>query len=80
MKWLPIDTAPRDGSVILLADYSGYRNREMWIASGLWVASDLMLAGGYWFDRVQILYTPTHWMSLPEAPYDQPPEGRREAS
>jgi hypothetical protein len=77
MTWQPIETAPKDGSLIVLADYSGFRERGkdgMWIATGCWLAPESDLEKGRWWDRIEYLYTPTHWMPLPEPPMlSEPP-------
>ena len=72
MTWQPIETAPKDGTVILL--YSP----EKWDSDGMWI--------GWWFDegdsREHGWYDsesashkasflngePTHWHPLPEPP------------
>lgn len=68
-KWQPIETAPKDGTYILLAGPSGYINTPLRVEvckydaehrpHRLWVnhASDSFLDGGE---------APTHWMPLPE--------------
>jgi hypothetical protein len=73
-KWQPIETAPKNGQYILLADYSGYAflgEDGMWIASGYWLPEHdpaRMGAEGHWTDGVEFLYTPSHWQPLPEPP------------
>ena len=71
-EWKPIETAPKDGSKILLADYSGLKNYGvkdgMWIASGFWEPPESNLERGHWTDKVEWLYSPTHWMPLPQPP------------
>lgn len=64
--WQSIETAPKDGSKILLADYSGFAARGtdgVWICSGRWLSPE-----GYWWDGIERLYTPTHWQPLPTPP------------
>lgn len=71
--WQSIEAAPKDGSKILLADYSGLTDygikNGMWIASGYWEDSEEpRLADGHWTDGIKWLYSPSHWMPLPEPP------------
>ncbi len=59
--WQPIETAPKDGTIVLLAgefDYPG----DWRIKMGFWAADDddWRLCWASW--------PPTHWMPLPEAP------------
>ena len=62
-KWEPIETAPRDGSHILLfraeIQYVGYYggSKSGWIIN----APELPL----------MRPLPTHWMPLPDAPYNK---------
>lgn len=61
-EWQPIETAPRDGELVLLVDksgerYVGYHSRRR----SHWVTRP-----GEW--RIY----PTHWQSLPEDPGYQP--------
>lgn len=66
-EWQPIETAPKDGTNILLVNYKGN------IASGLWQEG---LLGVGWFLRggnkpdtfFNGHHGPTHWMPLPDAP------------
>jgi hypothetical protein len=62
MDHFPLDTAPRDGKLILLHDAQD-RTSEVgrWSAeSGSWVLEDGTEPG----------FTPAHWSALPEAPED----------
>lgn len=65
--WRPIETAPKDGSNVLLV------NRKGNIAAGSWLAGGWWLRGGNgpdaFFNRH---HGPTHWQPLPSPPA---PEG-----
>ena len=56
MMWQPIETAPKDGSFILLATPKGR------IADGFW-----SLVYGVW-SWPYVMVEPTHWMPLLELP------------
>lgn len=58
-QWMPIESAPKDGSHILLAGKKGR------IASGCWHTWNL-------WDWPYIHAEPTHWQPLPPPP---PPQG-----
>lgn len=73
MKWQPIETAPKDGSRIMLgnkfgvwmADWrsvyqSGYRPDNPWASA--------MLNHDHIKYRPAAYWPPTHWMPLPEPP------------
>ena len=68
-EWQPIETAPTDGTRILLArcgkTETGADLGVWWACAGWW--SDKWKV---WFDGVEPsgLHKPTHWMHLPEAP------------
>ena len=55
MEWQPIETAPKDGMVLV---WDGYP-RIAWQERGVWRDSDEFFA--------QAL-NPTHWMPLPDPP------------
>lgn len=63
MKWQPIETAPKDGSVILCAwfddDGTTYAIAG-WYEPGI---ADLC-----WYDQYDDAICPTHWLPLPPAP------------
>lgn len=77
--WLPISTAPQDGSWILLYDPSSHHK----VYTGMWDRSfDHVFANGeresveawtghlvrsFSFEEYEQLF-PTHWMPLPQAP------------
>lgn len=74
MNWQPIETAPKDGSIILL--YRPTAAKWAVIAPGAW--NDDHYAKHprpYWEGWLKIgsvseyrYWTPTHWMPLPEPP------------
>lgn len=80
MKWMPIETAPRDGTAVLVMrnNWPGCKNgvaeecnghntyvAEWWTGEG---------KGGAWVCYMDAVLdpicpiTPTHWMPLPEPP------------
>lgn len=79
MEWQPIETAPKDGSQILIAAMDnfltvGYWNEREYIWS---IPSDVetQKAGVRHFRKafnsdgdILEIYFPTHWMPLPEPP------------
>jgi hypothetical protein len=67
--WQPIETAPKDGTNVLLV------NRRGNIAAGLWRDGLFGERGGWWLRGGNAPNTffndhhgPTHWMPLPAAP------------
>jgi len=70
-SWMGIDSAPKDGSRILLAKFSGHPERESclcWCVAGEW-----SLKWNNWNDGVEPagLAEPTHWMRVPK-PWPMP--------
>lgn len=61
MSWQPIESAPKDGTRVLLVvtmrDFSGISH----IHVGSWSRNN-----GEW--RWPVMYQPTHWMPLPAPP------------
>jgi len=66
-KWLPIGTAPKDGTDILLHFDGRVPVVAAWFRDG-WAPMDL--------NGAHLPGEPTHWMPLPQAPSDQ--EGLRQ--
>lgn len=66
MEWKPIESAPKDGRWILLAQYAG----EILLASyaGEWMP-DCECWGSHCGQYVVDTPEPTHWMLLPEPPH-----------
>jgi len=66
--WMPIETAPRDGTPVLL--WVGVGMSEPWAQTGRW--HNALLTNGWagWVDTYQDedLAEPTHWTPLPPAP------------
>lgn len=61
-KWQPIETAPKDGTEILVgADVAcwGWRIELVY-----WVSKE----GQWWTDSRGLHYSPTHWRHLPKPP------------
>lgn len=57
--WLPIESAPKDGSEILLLSRKGR------IANGCWMTATDKVGAWMW---PYVLQEPTHWMPLPQPP------------
>lgn len=55
-QWQPIETAPKDGTEVVVVDVDGDR----FIAS----STD----GKNWYDGAYPIYYPCHWMALPTPP------------
>ncbi|MFN7883105.1 MAG: DUF551 domain-containing protein [bacterium] len=78
MNWQPIDTAPKDGSEVILwhADYMafGYHSPKGWMVTN----NGDYLDGGHGNDylcntkKYASYQPPTHWMPLPEPPKETP--------
>lgn len=71
-EWQPIETAPKDGTEIILCDslsYAGYWENDpnYWQEIG-WQEADSRQ--GHFISRHP--QSPTHWMPLPEPPEDKP--------
>lgn len=60
MEWQPIETAPKDGTEVLIFDGA---NRTVGYFNRYW---SLSVMGAYAEDDE--IYDPTHWMPLPEPP------------
>jgi hypothetical protein len=58
-EWMPIETAPRDGTRVLL-HYSPKRLTKI----GYWDAGSGYWSAGQWFHEA----SPTHWQPLPAPP------------
>ena len=55
-EWLPIETAPKDGTPIL-------------VVGGAHTAAEIRAADGAWWNHCPLKgVTPTHWMPLPDPP------------
>ena len=71
-EWQPIETAPKDGTRILV--YNGSIYVAAWEEATMtlkekkdWVYSCYSLNGWNYYE---IVYEPTHWMPLPKPPDD----------
>ena len=79
MQWQPIETAPKDGSAVLvyadqatvpLVRFAWWDDGENWEARGFSCRDE---AAGWWFSTSscgseRLWWEPTHWMLLPEPP------------
>ena len=65
-EWKPIETAPKDGSEILLCGKKGR------IANGVWMTATDRVGAWLW---PYIKVEPTHWMPLPAPPSGQARKG-----
>ncbi len=71
MTWQLIETAPKDGSYILLAGDSGYINTPLRVEVCHWDAQYRPRQPWVNYARDSFLDSgsePTHWMPLPEPP------------
>lgn len=72
-SWQPIDTAPKNGRVLVWTDTDNSRDR--WYIESVFegehvrcVQVGILGADGEW--DCALVGQPTHWMPLPEAPLD----------
>jgi hypothetical protein len=64
MIWQPIETAPKDGTPILVAIAGGeYHSRQVYYEAGKWVVAKTRNGTIIALDK-----EPTHWMPTPEPP------------
>ncbi len=65
-RWMPIETAPKDGRVILLRDDDAH---EIIMMSDWW--HSYANGDGHWeYAEAMDDFNPTHWMPLPGVPND----------
>ena len=64
--WWPIETAPKDGTDILLSAWE--EDGSYWNATGSWWIDRFFFFYSSLDDPVLLCFTPTHWMHLPEPP------------
>ena len=72
--WLPIESAPKDGTQILLCQgswgpYLGFFEEDIWLFYDSEVGNEGRQA---FFNSWIEGYPPTHWMPLPPTPKDTP--------
>lgn len=65
MTWQPIETAPKDGTVVVLAEWSDYHGAWQF-GTGYWRRYLPGFGDGFGW----IGHAPTHWMPLPDPPDD----------
>ncbi|MGZ8907296.1 MAG: DUF551 domain-containing protein [Methylobacter sp.] len=71
MKWQPIETAPRDGTLVDIwmsgqKAPDGYRQADCWFDGKNWChefGREGPIEAGFYIGDI-----PTHWMPLPESP------------
>lgn len=71
MEWQPIETAPKDGTAILIWDT--YVHDLSMPVVGSWV-ENTDYGGEFEWEHWKsggVLYNPTHWMPLPTPPKEQ---------
>ena len=61
-NWQPIETAPKDGTDVILWDPA----LDVGVTIGSW--SDYKKSGDWWMEGEQVTGFPSHWMPLPEPP------------
>lgn len=81
-QWQPIESAPKNGTYLLLRGDSWYINRPYRVHVGRWVA-DAGRDGGWWEQSEDAYLTldgdrPTHWMPLPPVAAARLPQGKGE--
>lgn len=71
MDWLPIETAPKDGTLMLLANTD-------WVPAQIRGEGAPIKVGGYWEGTWNIFgasWWPTHWCPLPPPPHKESENG-----
>lgn len=67
-EWQPIETAPRDGTEILILIPLVWKNNEPVIGNYIFTSNSVGFVwqnrNGYWVHE----HSPTHWMPMPSLP------------
>lgn len=71
LAWQPIETAPKDGTVVLIWCAEGIKT-AWWEACYVWVAPGAWVSDHNRSDTEE--HEPTHWMRLPEPPARTQPD------
>lgn len=70
MGWQPIETAPRDGTYVIL--FWPYITQDGFAAGGYWYDPQNGVAPRWYSDMVNSGATPpTHWMPFPDPPTEK---------
>lgn len=67
MTWRPIETAPKDGTLVLLHDPRAAKRR---VKTGSWLPPEAGWAVYGFKDVHGCFFEPTHWQPLPAPPED----------
>lgn len=69
--WMPIETAPKKGKILLVAPWLMKDDPPTQVAYGRWYSGDkpCWVYDGYSFSTPN--HQPTHWMPLPEPPKEK---------
>jgi hypothetical protein len=67
-KWQPIETAPKDRSVLLWQPSRGVCRAIWTTCDSKWSVEQDDFSWGEDDEKVRIAESPTHWMDLPERP------------
>lgn len=84
--WWPIETAPRDGTVILVAYSDGTVAPAQWVSVELHSPQEgqmRLIRGGFWGVALvtpPVNLEPTHWTSMPASPPDTAHQRMRDAA
>lgn len=62
-EWQPIETAPKDGTLILLWAFLDWKDDLVPVCGWYAQSAEMWLCHSAWLN-------PTHWMPLPEPPKD----------
>lgn len=82
MNWQPIETAPKDGTEILVGRWivQGYFHQGKWVDKGKkWTCTSvawekntwILIEWGTYAEFGELSETPTYWMPLPPPPRDE---------
>lgn len=76
MDWQPIETAPKDGTTVLLFSNKNGLNWNV-VGYGFWEGGEDIISGWISFGFTEPagnlgLAAPSHWMPLPAPPKDTP--------
>lgn len=69
LGWIPIDTAPKDGTAIIYLAPEPKCPRDPWfVGEAIWRDSDEGHDEGWWDESLNMDVAPTYWMPSPPRP------------